>query len=194
MPALTHTPSSDPAIHLVTQLFEQYHVPIFNYIRGMTRDDAWANDLTQDTFLQLFKTRDKLPAVENQRAWVYRIATNLTYNALKRRKRFQWLPWRGDSDDGVQLTSPDPTNATAEQLLVRATLDKLEPKYREPLVLYSQFDLSVREVAEALNISESNVKVRLHRARKMFRQFYEMANGDLLVQATSNLPPTTSNL
>jgi RNA polymerase sigma-70 factor (ECF subfamily) len=173
MPAFSTTNSHNTETQLVTQLFEQYHLPIFNYIRGMTHDDAWANDLTQDTFLQLFKKRQQLPTIENQRAWVYRIATNITYNALKRRKRWQWLPWQ----DGGHLTTADHAPASAEQMVVQATLAQLDPKYRDPLVLYSQFDLSIREVAQALNLSESNVKVRLHRAREQFRQLYPQ-NGE----------------
>lgn len=57
-------------------------------------------------------------------------------------------------------------------MAILQSLKVLEPKYRAPLVLYGQYGLSIREIAEALNISESNVKVRLHRARKMFQVAY----------------------
>ncbi len=155
---------------LVAELFEQHHVAVFNYVYRLTEDNDWANDLTQEAFLQLFRKRHQLPGIQNRRAWVYRIASNITFNAIKRRNRFRWLPWKEWVDP--QLKSADPTTDLDQEEQVQQTLNALEPKYRAPLVLYGQYGLSVREIAEALDISQSNVKVRLHRARKMFRVKY----------------------
>ena len=159
---------------LVAELFEQHHVAIYNYVYRLTGSSEWANDLTQETFLQLFRSRQKLPGIQNRRAWIYRIASNVTFNALKRRKRFSWLPWKEQADD--RLTTPSAAADLAEQEQVQQTLNAIEPKYRAPLILYGQYGLSVREIAEIMSISESNVKVRLHRARKMFRIAYGEAN------------------
>jgi RNA polymerase sigma-70 factor (ECF subfamily) len=156
---------------LVTALFEQYHEAIFAYLYRMLNDRETAHDLTQETFLQVFRTRDRLAGVENKRAWLYRIATNLALNAIKRRQRFTWLPWR-KVDEGNDLNQPDPTKQVGQDLLVKQVLRQLPPDYRAPLLLYSHDGFSVREVAEALNLSEGAVKTRLHRAREMFRRLY----------------------
>jgi RNA polymerase sigma-70 factor (ECF subfamily) len=159
----------------VIALFEAYHEPIYAYLYRLVGEVEWAHDLTQDTFLRLFETKQRLPEVENQRAWVYRIASNLAFNALKRRRRFQWLPWQaGDAwQRTAQLAPSDPAEKVAEGSQVARALTSLSPDYRAPLLLYSQYDFSVREVAVALKISESAVKTRLFRAREMFRQAYE---------------------
>ena len=73
---------------LVVDLFEQYHSAVFAYLYRVVDDREWAHDLTQETFLRLFRARGRLSQVKNRRAWMYRIATNLALNALKRRRRF----------------------------------------------------------------------------------------------------------
>lgn len=166
------TPLPDELAVLVVTLFEAHHMAVFRYVRQLTRDDDLAHDLTQDTFLTLYQTRHKLPGIENPRAWLYRIASNLTFNALKRRQRWQWLPWRDDKDSSW-LHESSHAAAFAEKEAVQQALYRLKPEYRAPLILYSQHEMSVREIAAALNLSESNVKVRLYRARIMFLEAYQ---------------------
>lgn len=172
---MTHTRDVDAASEQIITLFERYHQPLFAYLYRLLGEAEWAHDLTQDTFLRLYETRSRLATVENQRAWVYRIASNLAFNALKRRRRFQWLPWH---DDGPlqregSLAQGDPAATVETERHVSRALAKLSPEYRAPLLLFSQFDFSVREVATALEISEGAVKTRLFRAREMFREAYE---------------------
>jgi len=156
---------------VVTELFTQYSTAICAYIYALIKDWQLAQELTQETYLKLYRTRSRLPEVENQRAWVYRIAHNLTINEVKRRRRFTWLPWRF-TDDSLHTNSTESTDQINERADLEETLKLLPEPYRSPLLLYSSHGLSVREVADTLNLSESAVKVRLHRARKMFRELY----------------------
>lgn len=73
---------------LVSRLFELHHGEIFGYLNRMVANRELAQDLTQETFLQAHRARGRLPEVLDQRAWLYKIATNLALNALKRRNRF----------------------------------------------------------------------------------------------------------
>ena len=164
------TVSADDLTDQVILLFEQYHLPVFNYVRQLTGDSDWANDLTQEAFLRLYQSRERLREVKNHRAWLYRIASNVAFSALKRRHRFRWLPWL---DEDARLQADDPMKDIARQDAVRQALRQIKPIYRATLILYSQYDLNVREVAEILEISESNVKVRLYRARKLFQVAYD---------------------
>jgi RNA polymerase sigma-70 factor (ECF subfamily) len=165
---------ADPSA-LVVDLFEQFHTPVFAYLYRLVDDREWAHDLCQETFLRLFSARRKLLHVENRRAWVYRIATNVALNALKRRRRFAWLPWR--HSDSLPLAASDPAEQADRRLAVEQALAHLPPHYRAPLLLHSHLGFSVREVAEALHISEGAVKTRLHRAREMFRELYARGDG-----------------
>lgn len=155
----------------VTALFEQYHGAIFAYLLRLLNDPAWAEDLTQDVFLQLFRHQHKLAEVRNERAWIYRIATNLALTALKRQRRFAWLPWR--QGDSVHWQQVGPEENLGEETAVAQALRQIPATYRAPLLLYSRYDFNVREIALVLGISQGAVKNRLWRAREMFREVYE---------------------
>lgn len=163
--------ASDDAAALVAHLFERHHAEIFAYLYRMLGDREGAQDLAQETFLQASRGRQNLPQVHNQRAWLYRIATNLALNAIKRRRLFAWLPWVE-----AHAAVGDAAERIAKQAVVEQALSALPPEYRAPLLLYAHYGFSVAEVAEALSIGEGAVKTRLYRAREMFRQAYERGN------------------
>ncbi len=153
----------------VAGLFERYHAPIYAYLCRLVRDREWAEDLAQETFVRALAARRQLPQVDNPRAWLYRIATNLAFTALKRRRRFAWLPWRAADEACAGGWGADDGDRGA----VEEALGALPPGYRAPLLLYAHYGLSVAEVGQALNLSQGAVKTRLFRAREMFRQAYE---------------------
>lgn len=154
----------------VTELFDRYHAAIFAYLYRLLGDRETANDLTQETFVKVYETRHRLADVENQRAWIYRIATNLAHNARKRGQRFEWLSWQ--QGDDLETLPPDLVGRGETTAAVERALAALSPDYRAPLLLYSHDGWSVEEVAAALGISQSAVKTRLYRAREMFRRAY----------------------
>jgi len=156
-------------VELAVELFERYHEEVYGYLCGMLREAAWAEDLAQETFLRALQARHRLPEVRNPRAWLYRVATNVALNALKRRRRFAWLPWRA-SDEGCH--APDVAEQIAGQNELEAALASLPPAYRAPLLLYAQYGLSPAEVAEALGLSLAAARKRIYRATEMFRQAY----------------------
>ncbi|MGH2545178.1 MAG: RNA polymerase sigma factor [Ardenticatenaceae bacterium] len=162
-------PCSDPAA-LVAALFEEYRTPIAAYLYSLLDDWELAHDLAQQTFLSALRAQEQLAQVENRRAWLYRVASNLAFNALKRRRRFTWLPWR--KADSIMKSQGDPSDEIVEVIAIERALAELPPHYRAPLLLFSYYGLSTREVAEVLDLSEGATRVRLHRARRMFRQVY----------------------
>ncbi|MEZ4707052.1 MAG: RNA polymerase sigma factor [Caldilineaceae bacterium] len=164
----------DDLTDLVVELFHQHGTAVCAYVQCLVRDWELAHDLTQDVFLQLYRTRARLAHVENPRAWVYRIASHVAFNELKRRRRFHWLPWR-HADQQAPLTWIEHDENVERRVILEQMLNELPPDYRAPLLLYSSYGLSVREVAQALEISEGAVKTRLHRARAMFREIFERA-------------------
>lgn len=155
---------------IVAGLFERYHAAIFAYLYRLMGDRETANDLTQETFVKVYETRQRLVGVDNPRAWVYRIATNLAINAAKRGRRFRWLSWQ--QDDDLMPALPDLAGKSETRLAVEQALAALPPKYRAPLLLFSHDGWSVEEVAVAMGISQGAVKTRLYRARQMFQRAY----------------------
>ncbi len=169
------TPAAPRALEeLFERLYTQYQRPIFSYILRMVGHWEQAEDLTQETFVKAYHALARLPTDSNYRAWLYRIATNACYDALRRRRLIQWLPFF-DDDSGPQSDSPE--GAAAETLAVRAALAQLSVDQRTCLVLYIYDNLSTEEIAEIMGCSRGAVKTRLFRARERFRQVYSEQEG-----------------
>ncbi len=154
----------------VTGLFEKHHREIYGYLARLLRDRQLAEDLLQETFLRAFRARSTLGRIQNPRAWLFRIATNLALNALKRRQRLAWLPWSAarQSEGGGR----DPGEAVGTRSAVDQALAQLPPQYQSVLILYAHFGLTIAELSEALAISPDAVRTRLHRARELFQSRY----------------------
>lgn len=143
------------------------------------REDA--RDVAQETLLQAYRSLKKLKHPEALRSWVFRVVSNACL--MKRRKgNYQTnleVPLEdlmpGDGEDFSSMI-PDPAPGADEELLlsetretVRAAIDILPPHYRMVLMLRDMEHFSTRETADILDLPESTVKMRLHRARLMVR-------------------------
>jgi RNA polymerase sigma-70 factor, ECF subfamily len=151
------------------RLYADFQTPILNYVYRLVGDPAVAEDLTQEAFTRAWRARLQLPAIENPRAWLYRIATNAARDHLRRRSLLTWLPLLGNE---VRLADEGIEDANLEAERMRRALLRLPPDYRVPLVLYTCQEFSVTEIAESLGLSPDAVKQRLVRARQKLREAY----------------------
>ena len=150
-------------------LFRRWASPLLRYLARMLRDDAAAEDLVQEAFLRVHRARDRYTPEARFSTWLYRIATNLALNEL-RRPRQRARHERADALAGHELVAPAVEAEGAYDARRRAarTLDALAAlpeKQRAALCLASLEGLSYAEVAEALEVSEAAVKALVHRAR-----------------------------
>src|SRR3954454_14154628 len=133
------------------QIYDEYKTPIYNYVYHLVGDREQADDLTQDTFLKAFRALPKMDANLKLSAWLYRIATNTAYDALRRRKLIAWLPWQDLDHERGDAESVDPQETIGTTELVQAALNRLPRHYRAALLLYPQEGVSYAEIAAALN-------------------------------------------
>ena len=169
---MTKTTSADSTWSF-DQIYDEYKIPIYKYVYHLVGDREQADDLTQDTFLKAFRALPKMDANLKLSAWLYRIATNTAYDALRRRKLIAWLPWQDLDHEPADVESADPQEMYGTTELVRAALRRMPQQYRTALLLYTQEGLSYSEIAKALNIAEGGVKMYLSRARQSFRSHYQ---------------------
>ncbi len=172
----TSSSAAEAGTELTVELFERFHRDILAYLYGLVREQQWAQDLTQETFLRVLRARASLPEVTNPRAWLYRVATNVALNALKRRRRFAWLPIR--ASDRQPGPVPDFADDIGERSALEEALASLPPGYRAALLLNKRDGLSTAEVAQVLGLSEAAARKRIYRAMEMLRQAY--GKGDVL--------------
>jgi RNA polymerase sigma-70 factor (ECF subfamily) len=154
------------------RLFLEFQTPILNYLYRLVGDPGTAEDLTQEAFTRAWRARSQLAAINNERAWLYRIATNAARDHLRRRRLLAWLPLSGEAGRHPNLAQGSHEDATLEGERMRQALLTLAPHYRIPLVLYTCQECSVDEIAAALNLSPAAVKQRLVRARQQLREAY----------------------
>ncbi len=162
------TTSFDTAEHyqLVARWFEDYRAPLFRYLVRLVGNEERAADLLQDTFVRALRAAGG-PVPDNPSAWLYRIATNLAYDVIRRRRRLRWLPFRGDA----HATRFEGSVGTAES--VRHCLAGLRPAEAEALLLYEYAGLNCVEIAALRGEDASAVRMRISRARRKFRDLYK---------------------
>ncbi|MGH9349565.1 MAG: sigma-70 family RNA polymerase sigma factor [Vicinamibacterales bacterium] len=165
--------------------FEAHRRFLWGLCYRMTGSAADADDLVQETFVRALE-RPPRNLADEWRAWLARIATNLSIDSLRRRRRRAyvgpWLPSPIDTGDeasppGYEIESPDASTEHRYDLVESVSmafllaLERLTPRQRAVLILRDVFDYTVRETAEALALTPANVKVTHHRARRAMRGY-----------------------
>ena len=156
-------------------LVRLYQGRIYGLVRRLVHDEDVAEELTQDAFLKAYRRLDSFRGDARFSTWLYRIAVNVCHDyrgsrtARSRRTEDSLdLPETPEARMPRAGTRPDEEVATREMAeAFQASLDALGPNYREAFLLRHQEDLGYEQIAEVLDISVSNAKVRVHRAREM---------------------------
>ena len=153
-------------------LYERFHAYVFRTAYALTGDHGLAEEILQDTFVRAYRHRANLWADRSPLPWLNRVAINLCYTRLARRR----LPTRV-MDDVVTDTLRDqalgPDEWAEHQELcatVRTGIEALPPKHRSVVALYYLDGLSLQETAESLGIALGTVKSRLHYALDTLRR------------------------
>jgi len=158
-------------------LFGRWAGPLLHYLQRMVRDAAAAEDLVQETFLRVHRARHRYRPDARFSTWLYRIATNLALNELRRPRRRD--AHRSINADGaLELAADAPAvDAIAHARRVGAELEvaiaALPERQRAALWLSAVDGLSYADVAHALDTSEQAVKALVHRARSTLAQRLE---------------------
>ncbi|WP_282608838.1 sigma-70 family RNA polymerase sigma factor [Pelagibius sp. Alg239-R121] len=153
--------------------------------RRILRDEGHAEDAVQNAFVKIFGNLDSFEGRSGLKTWMHRILVNEALTVFRRNRTQkdesidEWLPVF--DDNGCRIEAPWANFETPEQLLQRtqtkahvaAQIDKLPDAYRVVLVLRDIEEMTTGEVANALELSEANVKVRLHRARAALKKLLE---------------------
>jgi RNA polymerase sigma-70 factor (ECF subfamily) len=151
-------------------LFSRWGSRLLGYLQRMVGDAATAEELVQEAFLRVYRARDSYHAESRFSTWLYRIATNLALNELRRPRRRR--PHASTDDEAAPLAlvdrKPDPEAAAHARLVLNeleAALFELPDRQRMALWLATVAGQSYAEVARALGTSEKSVKSLVHRAR-----------------------------
>ena len=156
------------------ELVERYEAKLLRYARKFLLDPDDAADIVQDIFIKSYENLQSFDASRRFSPWIYRIAHNEFVNELKKRDSRK-TTFTVDFDTLFPyLTAPETTDRMALDRDIRTSLEKylekLDSKYREPVILYYLESMDYREIADILHIPISTVGVRLARARAMLQK------------------------
>jgi RNA polymerase sigma-70 factor (ECF subfamily) len=167
---------------LYHDLLKRYEQKLYNFSLRMCWNPSDAEDLVQETFLNVFRYLKDFRYETKFKNWLYRIATS---TCIKKRRRSKFAPERELSLDefipreeaDAQAQVPDWAKMPLDKLLNEELADminqailSLPEKYRMVIALRDLEEFSTAETAQILDLSASNVKVRLHRARLFLRE------------------------
>lgn len=158
-------------------IMERYGEDVWNYLYVMTRKQDLADDLAQETFIRANRYLRSYRGEASMKTWLLRIARNRWYS-YRRLAFVRLVALPG------QLPEPHAGESAEEEFLRRELTSevwrivmRLPLKYREILILRAHYELSMEELAHALDISVSAAKTRLGRARKQASELWEKERG-----------------
>ena len=158
-------------------LLRRYNQRLFRVVRSYVKSEDDVRDIMQDAYVKAFL---KLDQFKNQAAfstWLMRIAINEALQYIRKHKRLMDNYGNPESIESIhQLADTNQMNPekqaikTETRILVERAVDQLPEKYRIVFVLHQTEGLSNPEIAACLSLSDSNVKVRLHRAKTLLKE------------------------
>lgn len=156
-------------------LFLNHYQDIYRHLFRILGSRQLAEDVAQEVFLRLYDHEFAANRDHNIRAWLYRVATNLAYNALRserRRAERQAAAARERESQGRVIRDPaESAGRSAERALVRHVLTELSEREAQ-LLLLRHAGLSYRELADVVGVAPGSVGTLLARAKAAFESKY----------------------
>jgi len=151
-------------------LMRRYGDKVLYLAYSYLRDKDWAEDVAQEVFLQVYTSLPRFQGNSSFYTWIYRITVNLCRDQLRRQIRRRRLEQKENWKSSME---PDPEEKALENIERRelwTCILRLPLNLREILVLHYYHQLSIKEIARALGISQTTARVRLYRARKQLQK------------------------
>ncbi|PLT33611.1 RNA polymerase sigma factor SigW [Bacillus sp. V5-8f] len=160
------------------EIVELYKDKVFQICYRMLGNKHEAEDLAQEAFLRAFVNIHSFNINMKFSTWLYRIATNLCIDRIRKKKPDFYLDAEVAGTDGLDMYSQiaaetvlpeDEVESMEIQETIQAAIKKLPDKYRAPIVLKYIEELSLKEISEILELPVGTVKTRIHRGREALR-------------------------
>lgn len=162
-------------------LVEKYRRPMLAFMYRMTHNTATAEELAQEVFLRVYRSRHTYSADAKFSTWLYRIATNLAVNYARdtkyQRPEMQVSLDEPDEESGLKLDIADPSLSAEQQLLrrerlaaIRRHVEALPERQRLAVLMHKYQGMDYRQIGEVLKLSESATKSLLFRAYETLRE------------------------
>lgn len=157
-------------------LVQRYEAKIFRYVRKFLFGYEDAEDGVQEVFIKAYKNLQSFDTDRKFSTWLYRIAHNECINIIKKKGREQVSFFDPDTIFPHPVSSENAEQSALEREtkeILDTCLDTLDPKYREPLILFYFEEMDYQTIAEVMHIPVSTVGVRIKRAKEALTNAYQ---------------------
>lgn len=182
------------------ELLDRFQQPVFALAFRLLEDSSEASDVVQEVFLKVFRSIGSFRGQSTLKTWIYRITVNEAHNARRWffRHRRREVELDGSQEETRSWKDIIPDNSRSpfdvtfdreQRVMIEAALERINPIFREAVVLRDIADLSYEEVAAVLGVSLGTVKSRILRGREAMREELE---GRLKTASPIRLVPKTA--
>jgi len=155
---------------IVLLAMQNYENVLLRYSNSMIKDYERAQDIVQDTFLQLCKA-DMTLVNKNLKAWLFKVCRNRTLEIMRKEKKMQPLTDEDNMAIICHNTTPDVKSEKNDTFsLLLSLIDKLPQNQKEVVCLKFQSNMSYQEISDTMSLTPSNVGFILHSAMKELRK------------------------
>ncbi len=148
-------------------IYREYGPKVYRLCLGYTNDADWAKDLVQDTFIQVWKNLNRFRGDSSIGTWIFRIAVNICLRQVNRNNKIKSV----QLSENIGLENPEDNREEIENL--RTCIAGLEHTDRLIITMVLE-DIPYSEIAGILGISEGNLRVKIHRVKKiLLKKFNE---------------------
>jgi len=162
-------------------LIEKFRRPLISFMYRMTHNSAIAEELAQEVFLRIYRSRESYSADAKFTTWMYRIATNLAVNHARDSKydrpEVKSSLDETDEETGLAIDVTDGTPNVEQQMLrrerlaaIRQQIESLPERQRMAVLMHKYQNMDYKQIAEVLHLSESATKSLLFRAYETLRE------------------------
>src|SRR3954447_15032031 len=163
------------------ELISRFQQPVYTLALRLLSDQAEACDVVQEVFLKVFRNIGNFRGQSTLKTWIYRITVNEAHNArrwfFRHRRREVELDTDPEEARNWKEIIPDRSRSPYEvavdrerHVMIEAALERINPIFREAVVLRDITDLAYEEIAEVLGVSLGTVKSRILRGREALRE------------------------
>ncbi len=160
-------------------LYDMFYSRVYRDVFFIVRDPYIAQDALQETFIKVYKYLNRIDDREKMGAWISTIATRTAIDILRKRKvGMEIYPDKDierdtEMEEGIEKEIEQVVENQVKKDTLIWKIEELKPEYREVILLKHIHEMSIKEISVTLVLTESTVKTRLHRARRVLKEKIE---------------------